>query len=138
MKTEKWTRVFERWQNLINEEKYWTFLEAIEQQSGFEPLATHDDFNTLKNDIGKLLLKPNLDCIKKARDTNLDDIVQRHIELIRASNFPVRTITEIEYELFSPLEGKISEELEEIEKSVLANKNSSLSKTGKKSNLIDY
>ena len=132
VKTEKWTRVFERWQNLINEEKYWTFLEAIEQQSGFEPLATHDDFNTLKTDIGKLLLKPNLDCIKKARDTNLDDIVQRHIELIRASNFPVRTITEIEYELFSPLEGKISEELEEIEKSVLANKNSSLSKTGKK------
>jgi hypothetical protein len=133
--TEKWTRVFERWQKLINDEKYWAFLEAIEQQSGFEPTATHDDFNALKNDIWNLLLKLNLECMKKARDTNLDDVVQRHIELIRSSNFPVRSITEAEYEIFSPLEGEISKDLEEIEKSVLANRNSSLSKSGKKAEL---
>jgi len=77
-------------------------------------------------------LKPNIDCMKKARDTNLDDIIQRHIELIRTSNFPVRIITEVEYELFSSLEGKIDEELEEIAKSIFANKNVSLSKAEKK------
>jgi coenzyme F420 hydrogenase subunit delta len=130
--TEKWTRVFERWQNLINNEKYWIFLETIEQQSEFEPLATHDDFDTLKTDIWKILIKPNIDCMKKARDTNLDDIVQRHFELIRTSNFPARIIAEVEYEIFSPLEGKINEELEEIGKTVFENKKSSRSKLEKK------
>jgi tetratricopeptide (TPR) repeat protein len=130
--TEKWKHIFERWKNLINNEKYWIFFETIEQQSEFEPLATHEAFDNLKTDIWKVLLKPNIDCMKRARDKNLDDIVQRHIELIRKSNFPARIITEIEYEIFSPLEEKIVEYLDEIEKSVIVNKSSSSSKSDKK------
>lgn len=129
---EKWKLVFDRWQKLINNEKYWIFLETLEQQSEFEPLATHDEFDNLKTDVWKILLKPNIDCMKRARDTNLDNIVQRHIELIRKSNFPARIITEVEYEIFSPLEEKIDEKLEEIGKTVIENKNSSRSKSDKK------
>jgi tetratricopeptide (TPR) repeat protein len=129
---EKWKRVFKRWKTLLNNEKYWIFLEKIEQQSEFEPLATSDDFDTLKTEVWKILLTPNIDCMKKARDMNLDDIVQRHIELIRTSDFPARIITEAEYEIFSPLEEKINEDLDKILNSVLTNKNSSRSKTEKK------
>jgi tetratricopeptide (TPR) repeat protein len=134
-KTEKWKRVFERWQNLFNNEKYWQYYATIEQKSEFEPPATDDEFDTVKNNVWKILLQPNIDCIKAAIDKNLDDIAKRHIDLIRTSNNQARIITDVEYEIFSPFEKKIYEDIDEIGKKIFENKNSSRSKSEKKTEL---
>jgi len=134
-KTEKWKRVFERWQNLFNNEKYWEFFKSIEHYSEFEPLVTDDEFDTAKNKVWRLLLQPNIDCINVAIEKNLDNIVKRHLELIRTSNFQARIITDVEYEIFSPFEKKIYEDLDEIGEKIFVNRNSSRSKSEKKTEL---
>ena len=134
-KNDKWQRVFDRWKDLVNNDKYWALYEEIENSSGFEPLATRDDFDILKNTIWKHLLQPNIDCMKKARDTNLDDLVKCHLELIHSINLPAKLVSEIECDVFSPLEIKIIEDIEGIGKSIIENKESARSKIERKEEL---
>ncbi len=83
-----------------------------------------------------MLVKPNVSCMKRAIATNSEDIFQRHLELIRTSNIPPpRVVSEIEYDILAPLEEKLIESLDEVNRLVSENWESSCSISEKKTGI---
>ena len=73
--------------------------------------------------------------MKRAIATNSEDIFQRHLELIRTSNIPPRVVSEIEYDILAPLEEKLIESLDEVNRLVSENWESSCSISEKKTGI---
>ncbi len=104
-----WQKAMEKWCTIFKDGDFWENFIDIEMNSGFEPLATHDEIDELIKTNVEHILRPSINFIQDAIEKERDEVAQRHLEVIRNSAFSSSLVSNIKDNLLEPLENKINE-----------------------------
>lgn len=104
-----WQKAIGNWCTIIKDGDFWENFIDIEMNSGFEPLASHDEIDEVIKTNVELILRPSINFIQDAIDKERDEVAQRHLKIIRNAAFSSSLISNIEVDLLEPLENKIRE-----------------------------
>lgn len=83
-----WTRSLTIWERLIDDDRFWSHLQSLEEVSGMEPQASSDDWNNLRMNAWVHTLSVQTELAKEAVTSSNDDIAIRYLGIIHDSKIP--------------------------------------------------